>query len=1140
MSTQGTLLLWILCLSAQQSIVNSVVKKVYPVVFEFGTVKTTTEYGWLIEELRKQLRVRCIVPDTPLILPRNQKPNELYIENCRIPNTQITKLLESYQMDYTKLEKLQFVNTYMQTPFRKDYTADLPIKTLEISNVTNFYVSEEFFASLIKLRELVFGYIEVPVLPKTMQLESLTLKYSPLKSWDNCQHQKQLIIEGLNEEQIPVWPENCTQLQVIRLKSMGLDTVHQLTESMNANSVANLEILSITNCSIVELPLNLMQSQNFREICFSTNNLDDKTISHFPTLPNLEVLDLSNNYYIVNNMPLVLSRTPSLRELNINGTGLFSWRDSFPLREALTKLTSLTRLYLNIKLAFEEVFMHSRFTNLTYINMKNYYPRHKWELLRLHSFPSTQAEQLEVDVRGVPVKYVSIGPDYFERFEHIPRSRFWLTNKGYKLVVRVDSVDCDCNNLILQRALRLYPHFLSMPNLKCHHGGSFLEEPAENLSCRKATVNGCVRRMSRGLNYTTVVDCSRNDKQFHWPQPRGFRGFNASGNLITSLDKAYLPDSLEVLYPPFLSVPNLKCHHGGSCLEEPAENLSCRKATVNGCVRRMSRGLNYTTVVDCSRNDKQFHWPQPRGFRGFNASGNLITSLDKAYLPDSLEVLYPPFLSVPNLKCHHGGSCLEEPAENLSCRKATVNGCVRRMSRGLNYTTVVDCSRNDKRFHWPQPREFRGFNASGNLIISFDKAYLPDSLEVSKVLKPHFLHHGGSFLEEPAENLSCRKATVNGCVRRMSRGLNYTTVVDCSRNDKQFHWPQPRGFRGFNASGNLITLLDKAYLPDSLEWLDLRNNSISRLDGEQSMRLFGNKGRRVWLTGNPIVCDCDNQPFLDALHVNQSLVMDFDNLTCAGSGELLRQVSATDLCRPRLVTVSAATSLIAVLLLVAALLIRHYWISLRMVLYAHGCCLSCLREKDLDEDRPYDAFLSFAHGDDQYVMEKLLPMLEGEPNNYRICVHYRDWSVGEWIPAQIMQSVRRSKRTIIVLSKNFINSCWGVLEFRHANAGAAADGRKRLLVLVLDDVLSEKLSPELQGYLELNTYLECSDPWFWEKLRYAMPHKDSKHPDKREYRNLGSMGSRLHISHNVTFTKETLSMPEIHSVDTLRHEEVPE
>ena len=58
---------------------------------------------------------------------------------------------------------------------------------------------------------------------------------------------------------------------------------------------------------------------------------------------------------------------------------------------------------------------------------------------------------------------------------------------------------------------------------------------------------------------------------------------------------------------------------------------------------------------------------------------------------------------------------------------------------------------------------------------------------------------------------------------------------------------------------------------------------------------------------------------------------------------------------------------------------------------------------------------------------------------YKCLTHQKDWLVGQPIPENIINSVQSSRRTLIVLSKDFIQSMWSKLEFRAAHAQALQD-----------------------------------------------------------------------------------------------------
>ncbi|KAJ8921595.1 hypothetical protein NQ315_010500 [Exocentrus adspersus] len=154
------------------------------------------------------------------------------------------------------------------------------------------------------------------------------------------------------------------------------------------------------------------------------------------------------------------------------------------------------------------------------------------------------------------------------------------------------------------------------------------------------------------------------------------------------------------------------------------------------------------------------------------------------------------------------------------------------------------------------------------------------------------------------------------------------------------------------------------------------------------------------------------------------------------------------------------------------------------------------RASDLDRDdreKLFDAFVSYSSKDEAWVAEVLAPALEP---NYKLCLHYRDFPVGAFLADTIVQAVESSKRTIMILSENFIKSEWCRFEFKSAHHQVLRDRRRRLIVVLLGEVPQKDLDPDIRLYLKTNVYLQWGDKLFWEKLRYALPDvpNNQRHP----------------------------------------------
>ena len=185
--------------------------------------------------------------------------------------------------------------------------------------------------------------------------------------------------------------------------------------------------------------------------------------------------------------------------------------------------------------------------------------------------------------------------------------------------------------------------------------------------------------------------------------------------------------------------------------------------------------------------------------------------------------------------------------------------------------------------------------------------------------------------------------------------------------------------------------------------------------------------------------------------------------------------------------------ILAILLLLATVLILMvvYRNDLRVWLHSrYGVRFFQRIDDSVSEDKIFDAFLTYSAKDDAYVRQVLAPELELSSQQYKLCLFYRDLPLQAYLADTIVQASEASRRTILVLSENFLKSEWSRYDYKSGMHQTLRNARTKLIVIILGNINSRDIDPDLRLYLKSSIVVYWGDKHFWDKLKYALPDVD--------------------------------------------------
>lgn len=257
---------------------------------------------------------------------------------------------------------------------------------------------------------------------------------------------------------------------------------------------------------------------------------------------------------------------------------------------------------------------------------------------------------------------------------------------------------------------------------------------------------------------------------------------------------------------------------------------------------------------------------------------------------------------------------------------------------------------------------------------------------------------------------------------------------------------------------------------------------------------------------NSFTCDCSNAWFIDwAIRNNYTQVVYLDRYKCryppSLSGSSLANFD-TESCNAHYDFVCFVYTSSATIVTMIISFIYHFlrW----QVIYAYYLFLAFLNDrkrKNKNHEFRYDAFISYNVQEEPWVMEELVPNLEGQ-HGLKLCIHHRDFQPGKAIIDNIVDGIYNSRKTVCLITQNYLKSVWCSNEIQVASFRLFDEQKDVLILVFLEDIPIHQLSPyyRMRKLVKKKTYLQWPKPGtdtrlFWQKLKMAIETKETMEED---------------------------------------------